>query len=147
MQRRFTSKERHFSDFLGGGPSPACFYGDVTALPGMFHSMTLNRSTLLLFNYRWFYNSKIPRKTDILTELDCLSTDLTCNLVWFGLHENRKVTQCTFKPSFNKQCCSLSLRSLIITIVQFSQVLALVITRTKTFKPSKVDKTMQKSSI
>ncbi|KAJ0055415.1 hypothetical protein NL108_017475 [Boleophthalmus pectinirostris] len=37
-------------NFSVGSLSPACFYGDVTALPGMFHSVTLNSSSLCLKN-------------------------------------------------------------------------------------------------
>ncbi|KAJ0068277.1 hypothetical protein NL108_004640 [Boleophthalmus pectinirostris] len=84
------------SNFSFGGPSPSCFYGDVIALLGMFHNMT-NRFTSHLFNYRWFYCSNSD------CEWGCLSIDLTCNLVWFGVHaekqvlppSTRKVTQYT----------------------------------------------------
>ncbi|XP_055015412.1 uncharacterized protein LOC110157731 isoform X3 [Boleophthalmus pectinirostris] len=73
-------------NFLLVGSSSACFYGYVIALPGMFHSMTLNSSALYLFNYKRFYSSKIKRQTSILT-VSSLSTDLSCNLIWFGLHK------------------------------------------------------------
>ncbi|KAJ0062196.1 hypothetical protein NL108_017687 [Boleophthalmus pectinirostris] len=48
--RRTTRRTRSTSSIL----TRTNVYGDATALPGMFHSVTLNKSTLHLFNYRWF---------------------------------------------------------------------------------------------
>ncbi|KAJ0065367.1 hypothetical protein NL108_007556 [Boleophthalmus pectinirostris] len=51
------------------------------ALPGMFHSVTLNNSTLYLFNFEWFCSSKIFRKTNILT-VSGSPLHLSFGLVW-----------------------------------------------------------------